>query len=171
MRAQRENIGLSTRYLVVCVAASVFAACTSPPRVEAGQVATSVGDIVSVCPAHAHATLEGALAPDHPDYEAVLSTCVSRSTPGWVDVHGILAATSAVDVHVVATIESSGSENWMPVGAELQAPLGWALGTPLGGSAYVLAGNHIVSIRVATGAPNASVVVLSGSWIEAEARQ
>ena len=147
----------------------ILAACSQPPTVEVDNA--SRAGFVSLCPAHAHATLEGALAPDHPDYEAVLSTCVSRSTPGWVDVHGILAATSAVDVHVVATIESSGSENWMPVGAELQAPLGWALGTPLGGSAYVLAGTHVVSIRVATGAPNASVVVLSGTWIEAEARQ
>ena len=158
------------RWPVLLCAAIIATACAPTPAPDSMPTEMRAG-FVSMCPAHAHATLDGALAPEHPDYEAVLSTCVSRSTPGWVDVHGILAATSAVDVHVVATIEASGSENWTPVGAESQAPLGWALGTPLGGSAYVPAGNHVVSIRVATGAPNASVVVLSGTWIEAEARQ
>jgi len=159
------------RYSIIA-GALLFAACAPVARITPEpEESRLVGADDAMCPAHSHATLESAFAPEQPDYEPVVSTCISRSTPGWVDVHGILAATSAVDVHVVASIADSAAGGWAALGPELQAPLGWALGTPVGGSVYAPAGNHVVSIRVSTGAPSASVVVLSGTWIEAEARQ
>lgn len=160
-------------HALVAVFALGVASCMPTPSIapEPAASAPETSGSPPPCPTHSHATLNDTLAPEQPDYDAVVSTCVSRATPGWIDVHGLLAATAAVDVHVVATIESDPAIGWVTVGPELQAPLGWSLGTPIGGSAYALAGNHIVSIRVATGAPDALVYVLSGTWIEAEARQ
>lgn len=99
------------------------------------------------------------------NYEVLASACVARATWGWIDVSGLLAATSAVDVHVVASVDGTN------VGPEVQAPLGPALATPVGGAVFVEPGKHLVELRVATGGPGAFVNVLAGSWIRGEARQ
>lgn len=99
------------------------------------------------------------------NYDVITSACVYRSTWGWIDVSGILAATSAVDVHVVATVDGSN------VGAEVQAPIGPVLATPVGGAAYVEPGKHAVAIQVYTGGPGAYVQALQGTWIRGEARR
>ena len=117
------------------------------------------------CAAVGYAELIEAIPYPQANYDVVVSACVARSTWGWIDVSGILAATSAVDVHVVATVDGYN------VGPEVQAALGPALATPVGGAIYVEPGKHSVELRVATGAPDASVMALAGSWIRGEARQ
>lgn len=99
------------------------------------------------------------------NYDAIVSTCVGRNTWGWIDVSGLLSANSDVDVHVVATSDGSN------VGPEVQAPLGPALATPVGGSIYVEPGKHQIELRVYTGGPGAYVHALQGTWIRGEARQ
>lgn len=145
--------------------AALLVACSPSPSITPEPHAEAQQNQGADCAAVGYADLIEPISLPQANYDVVVSACVARSTWGWIDVSGILAATSAVDVHVVATVDGYN------VGPEVQAALGPALATPVGGAIYVEPGKHSVELRVATGAPDASVMALAGSWIRGEARQ
>ena len=153
------------RSLFVIVAAAFLVACSPSQSIKPEPSAEAPQGQEADCGAVGYGEVAEGLSYPQADYEVVASACVARSTWGWIDVSGLLAASSEIDVHVVAAVDGD------PVGPEVQAPLGPALATPVGGAAFVGPGKHSVELLVATGAPDASVVVHARSWIRGEARQ
>lgn len=138
--------------------------CSLPQSINPEPSAEAPQGQEADCGAVGHGELAEGVSYPQADYEVVASACVARSTWGWIDVSGLLAASSEIDVHVVAAVDGD------PVGPEVQAPIGPALATPVGGAAFVGPGKHSVELLVATGAPDASVVVHARSWIRGVAR-
>lgn len=150
---------------ILTVVFALLVACTPSQEIKPEPSAEAPQGQNANCGAIGHAELIEPITLTQANYEVLVSACVARSTWGWIDVTGLLGATSAVDVHVVASVDGTYA------GPELQAPLGPALGTFVGGAVYVAPGKHLVDLRVATGAPDAFVTALAGSWIRGEARQ
>jgi hypothetical protein len=151
----------SLAFLALCLVG-----CAQPPEITAEASLPASGD----CLAQASSTLGEPLFWPQADYATVVSACVMRKTPGFIDVQAWLLATSYVDVHALVSIEGEAINSFDIVGGEVQATLGNSAATTLLGSHYVEPGAYTLSIRVATGAPDATVAALAGTWIMGTAR-
>jgi len=143
-------------------------ACNATEPIVPEWRAEALQGVAANCEAQASDTLTEPLSFAQADYEQVAAVCISRKSAGLIDVQGWLLATSSIDVQ--ATIAVSGLEVEIVVPGA-QTPLGYARQTTLLGSIYVPAGDYAIALQVATGAPDASVIVLPGTWLMATARQ
>lgn len=137
---------------------------------EGAKLSESQEALSGDCGAQTVATLNESVYLTEANYVPIMSACVGRATPGYIDSLAVFYGDTDVDGAAIL-VDSVDGVPVVDASPEVQLSPEPNTTTTIAGSVYVEPGKHTISMVVRTGGPGATIGAWPGTWLNVTARQ